>query len=296
MAVLRMIFARRDVGRTERGFRALQLVSSAAVSLGHGGNDAQKTMGVITALLVATGHAAAHGGKLHVPLWTVLACEAMIALGTFSGGWRIVRTMGFTITELRPVSGFAAETSAAIALFGSTALGAPVSTTHTVAGAVSGVGITNRGTTTNWSVFGRVALAWLFTMPFTAVVAAAAYELTPLKDACLGKCRSPLGLLLGSWRDGWFGALRMGAKNGAWCVGCCWALMASFFALGIMSVVWMGIVAGLIAIEKTLPWRRVATWGVTALLLALGLLLLAVPDAVPGLTIPSSGEMSQMSP
>ena len=124
---------------------------------------------------------------------------------------------------------------------------------------------------------------------------AAVYELTPLKDACLGKCRSPLGLLLGSWRDGRAGALRMGAKNGAWCVGCCWALMASFFALGIMSIVWMAVIAGLIAIEKTLPWRRVATYGTTAVLIVLGLLLLATPHGVPGLTIPTSGSMSQMN-
>ena len=123
---------------------------------------------------------------------------------------------------------------------------------------------------------------------------AAAYELTPLKDVCLGKCRSPLGLLLGSWRDGRAGALRMGLKNGAWCVGCCWALMASFFALGIMSIIWMAVVAGLIAIEKTLPWRRVATYGTAALLLALGLFLLAVPDALPGLTIPASASVSRM--
>jgi predicted metal-binding membrane protein len=127
------------------------------------------------------------------------------------------------------------------------------------------------------------------------LLGAAVYELTPLKDACLGKCRSPLGLLLGSWRDGRAGALRMGATNGAWCVGCCWALMASFFALGIMSIVWMTVIAGLIAIEKTLPWRRVATYGATLVLLALGLLLLAAPGAVPGLTIPSSGSMSQMT-
>jgi predicted metal-binding membrane protein len=133
----------------------------------------------------------------------------------------------------------------------------------------------------------------------TTLIVAAVYELTPLKDACLGKCRSPLGLLLGSWRDGPSGALRMGVQNGAWCVGCCWALMASFFALGVMSAVWMAIVAGLIAIEKTLPWRRVATYGTAAVLLALGLFLLAVPDAVPGLTIPGGGMMSpinQMTP
>jgi predicted metal-binding membrane protein len=133
----------------------------------------------------------------------------------------------------------------------------------------------------------------------TTLIVAAVYELTPLKSACLGKCRSPLGLLLGSWREGPSGALRMGVQNGAWCVGCCWALMASFFALGIMSAVWMAIVAGLIAIEKTLPWRRVATYGTAAVLLALGVFLLRVPDAVPGLTIPGGGMMSptnQMAP
>jgi predicted metal-binding membrane protein len=127
------------------------------------------------------------------------------------------------------------------------------------------------------------------------LIVAAAYELTPLKDACLGKCRSPLGLLLGSWRDGPVGALRMGVRNGAWCVGCCWALMASFFALGIMSAVWMAIVAGLIAIEKTLPWRAVATYGTAVVLLALGVLLLATPDAVPGLTVPDGGMMSPLN-
>jgi predicted metal-binding membrane protein len=133
----------------------------------------------------------------------------------------------------------------------------------------------------------------------TTLIVAAVYELTPLKDVCLGKCRSPLGLLLGSWREGHSGALRMGVRNGAWCVGCCWALMASFFALGIMSVVWMALVAGLIAIEKTLPWRRIATYGTAAALLALAVLLFAVPEAVPGLTIPEGGTMApmnQMSP
>jgi predicted metal-binding membrane protein len=127
------------------------------------------------------------------------------------------------------------------------------------------------------------------------LVLAAAYELTPLKDVCLGKCRSPLGLLVGSWRDGPGGALRMGLENGAWCVGCCWALMASFFALGIMSVVWMAVVAGLIAIEKTLPWRRVATYGTALALLMLGVLVLSMPHAVPGLTIPGNGSMSPMN-
>ena len=121
------------------------------------------------------------------------------------------------------------------------------------------------------------------------LIVAAVYELTPLKDVCLGKCRSPLGFLLGSWRRGNAGALRMGAEHGAWCVGCCWALMASLFALGIMSVAWMAFVAGLIAAEKLVPWRRVATWGTAAILLALGVLMLAAPQLIPGLTIPSHG-------
>ncbi len=126
------------------------------------------------------------------------------------------------------------------------------------------------------------------------LVVAAVYELTPLKDACLGRCRSPLGVLLGSWRAGWSGALRMGAKTGAWCIGCCWALMASLFALGIMSIVWMAVVAGLIAFEKTVPWRRVAVYGTAAILFALGLLVLVAPDAVPGLTMPGSDPMLHM--
>ena len=129
----------------------------------------------------------------------------------------------------------------------------------------------------------------------TTLIVAAVYELTPLKDACLGKCRSPLGLLLGSWREGHSGALRMGVRNGAWCVGCCWALMASFFALGVMSVVWMAVVAALIAIEKTLPWRRIATYGTAVALLGLAVLLFAVPDAVPGLTIPGGETMAPMN-
>jgi predicted metal-binding membrane protein len=118
------------------------------------------------------------------------------------------------------------------------------------------------------------------------LLVAAAYELTPMKDLCLDKCRSPLGFLLGSWRDGRAGALRMGTAHGAWCVGCCWALMASLFAVGIMSILWMAFVAALIAVEKLLPWRRVATYGTAAILVALGLLLLVAPDSVPGLTVP----------
>ena len=128
------------------------------------------------------------------------------------------------------------------------------------------------------------------------LVIAAGYELSPFKDVCLGKCRSPLGFLLGSWRDGRWGALRMGAKNGAWCVGCCWALMASLFALGVMSVTWMALVAGLIAVEKVLPWRRIATYGTAVVLLALGVLLFVAPDAIPALTVTDTGQMNDMEP
>src|SRR5689334_11558274 len=123
------------------------------------------------------------------------------------------------------------------------------------------------------------------------LVVAAAYELTPLKNVCLRKCRSPLGFLLGAWRDGRAGALQMGAKHGAWCVGCCWALMASLFALGLMSIVWMAVVAALIALEKTLPWEQVATRGTAALLFTAGVLVLAAPSAIPALTVPGDSGM-----
>ncbi|MFL5928718.1 MAG: DUF2182 domain-containing protein [Gaiellaceae bacterium] len=125
------------------------------------------------------------------------------------------------------------------------------------------------------------------------LVAAAVYEMTPLKDVCLGKCRSPLGFLLGSWRGGRTGAVRMGAAHGAWCVGCCWALMASLFALGVMSVAWMAFVAALIAAEKTIPHRRAAVYATAAILLGLGVLMLAAPDLIPALTIPG-GSMRHM--
>jgi predicted metal-binding membrane protein len=115
---------------------------------------------------------------------------------------------------------------------------------------------------------------------------AAVYELTPMKLVCLSKCRSPLGFVLGSWREGRAGAVEMGSRHAGWCVGCCWALMAALFALGVMSVVWMAVVAGLIAVEKTLPWRRVATWGTAAVLLVLALWMVIAPHTVPGLVMP----------
>jgi hypothetical protein len=114
------------------------------------------------------------------------------------------------------------------------------------------------------------------------LVVAAVYELTPLKDVCLAKCRSPLGFLLGAWRDGLSGALQMGVRHGGWCIGCCWALMASLFALGVMSLAWVAFVAALIAAEKTLPWGRAVTYGTAVLLLLLGVVLMVAPDAIPG--------------
>jgi predicted metal-binding membrane protein len=135
------------------------------------------------------------------------------------------------------------------------------------------------GDTLRWDSSGRHIAG-------VTLILAAAYELTPLKDVCLGHCRSPLGALLGSWHDGRLGSVRMGVRNGAWCVGCCWALMASLFALGVMSVTWMAVVAGVIAFEKLMPWRGVVTYVTAGILLCVGLLLLAAPEALPGLTTP----------
>jgi predicted metal-binding membrane protein len=131
----------------------------------------------------------------------------------------------------------------------------------------------------DWSRGGR----WL---AGAALLCAAAYQLTPFKEACLARCRTPLGLLLGSWRPGRLGGFRLGLASGAWCAGCCWALMASLFALGVMSIAWTTLVAGLVALEKTLPWRRLATAATTAILAVLGVLLLAMPGLVPALTLP----------
>jgi predicted metal-binding membrane protein len=123
----------------------------------------------------------------------------------------------------------------------------------------------------------------------TVLVVAAVYELTPLKDVCLSKCRSPFGFLLGSWREGAGGAFSMGSRHAAWCLGCCWALMAALFALGVMSVLWMAVVAALITVEKVVPWRRVAVWSTTLILLALAVGVLAAPGSVPGFVIPGGG-------
>jgi PiT family inorganic phosphate transporter len=167
--------ARRATPRGVDGlFRKLQLLSAAAYSLGHGGNDAQKTMGIITALLYSTGLLS---GEFHVPLWVVLICHAAIALGTLFGGWRIVKTMGMNITKLQPVGGFCAETAGALTLFGATLSGIPVSTTHTITGAIVGVGVssTQRLSTVRWGVAGRIVWAWVLTMPMAAIIAAATW-------------------------------------------------------------------------------------------------------------------------
>jgi inorganic phosphate transporter, PiT family len=173
------IFHRSSPVRVDGLFRRLQLLSAAAFSLGHGGNDAQKTMGIIAALLVGAGYLDLKpNGDLPVPLWIVLSAHAAIALGTLVGGWRIVRTLGQRITALKPVGGFSAETAAAISLYLATFLGIPVSTTHTITGAIVGVGATRRLSAVRWGVAGRIVWAWVLTIPAAAAIAAVTYAIT----------------------------------------------------------------------------------------------------------------------
>jgi PiT family inorganic phosphate transporter len=159
----------------DRLFRSLQFVSASLYSLGHGGNDAQKTMGVIAVLLYA--HGGGHGG-FHVPLWVVLACQSAMALGTLFGGWRIVHTMGSKITRLTPMQGFCAETGGAITLFMATYLGIPVSTTHTITGAIVGVGAARRVSAVRWGVARQIVVAWVITLPSAALISMACYALS----------------------------------------------------------------------------------------------------------------------
>jgi len=156
----------------DRAFRILQFGSASLYSLGHGGNDAQKTMGIIAVLLYSQGYL---GATFSVPFWVVLACQAAMALGTLMGGWRIVRTMGLRITRLTPMQGFCAETGGAATLFAATFLGVPVSTTHTITGAIVGVGAARRVSAVRWNVASSIVVAWVFTIPASALVAAAAY-------------------------------------------------------------------------------------------------------------------------
>ena len=162
-------------GRVDRWFRRLQLLSAAAYSLGHGGNDAQKTMGIIAGALVAGGYLQLVNGSMPIPLWVILSAHAAIALGTLSGGWRIIHTMGSKITKLQPVGGFAAETAGAISLFTATHLGIPVSTTHTITGAIIGVGSIKRLSAVRWGIAGRIVWAWILTIPASAAIASLVY-------------------------------------------------------------------------------------------------------------------------
>jgi len=178
MVAVAWIFRRARPGRVDKWFRRLQLLSAGAYSLGHGGNDAQKTIGIIWMLLIATGYAGA--GESSPPLWTIISCYAAIAAGTMFGGWRIVKTMGQKITKLKPVGGFCAESGGALTLFIATGLGIPVSTTHTITGAIVGVGSTQRASAVRWGVAGNIVWAWVLTIPASALVAALAYWLSLL--------------------------------------------------------------------------------------------------------------------
>jgi len=172
MVIALHLFQRASPASVDRVFRRLQLLSAAGYSLGHGTNDAQKTMGIITVLLFTSGYL---GDHFYVPLWVILTCHAAIALGTMFGGWRIVRTMGMRLTALRPIGGFCAETAGAIALLGSATLGIPVSTTHTITGAIVGVGSTRRFSAVRWGVARNVVWAWILTIPCTAGISAVIY-------------------------------------------------------------------------------------------------------------------------
>jgi PiT family inorganic phosphate transporter len=171
MVAVSWIFRRWQPFKLDQVFRRLQLVSAALYSLGHGGNDAQKTMGIITGLLVSGGYLK----TFDVPLWVILISHAAIALGTMFGGWRIVKTMGTKITKLQPMGGFCAETAGAITLFVATHLGIPVSTTHTITGAIIGVGATRRISAVKWGVAGTIVWAWVLTIPLSAAVSALSY-------------------------------------------------------------------------------------------------------------------------
>ena len=181
MLLTMWVFRRQTPGRVDRIFRRGQLVSAAAYSLGHGTNDAQKTMGIIAVLLFTTGHL--EGSQFYVPFWVIMAAHAALALGTMAGGWRIVRTMGMRITKLRPVGGFSAETAGALTLISTAVAGIPVSTTHTISGAIMGVGTIQRFSAVRWGVAGRIVWAWIVTIPAAALVAAATWLLLRLAGA-----------------------------------------------------------------------------------------------------------------
>jgi PiT family inorganic phosphate transporter len=169
--------------RVDGLFRRLQLASAACYSLGHGTNDAQKTMGIISILLFSAGYL---GSEFYVPFWVILAAHAALGLGTFAGGWRIVKTMGMRLTKLRPIGGFSAEAAGAVMLIGTAVAGIPVSTTHTITGSIMGVGATQRFSAVRWGVAGEIIWAWVLTIPLSALIAAAVWGATALAIARLG--------------------------------------------------------------------------------------------------------------
>ncbi|HWT10283.1 MAG TPA: inorganic phosphate transporter [Roseomonas sp.] len=177
IVVVSWVFSRTTPFKVDTTFRSLQFVSASLYSLGHGGNDAQKTMGIIAVLLFSQGML---GDSFHVPFWVVLTCQAAMGLGTLFGGWRIVHTMGSKITRLTPMQGFCAETGGAITLFAATGLGVPVSTTHTITGAIVGVGAMRRVTAVRWGVASGIVVAWVLTIPAAAAIAALTYALAGL--------------------------------------------------------------------------------------------------------------------
>ncbi len=176
MTAVAWMFFRTAPHKVDRWFRRLQLVSASLYSLGHGGNDAQKTMGIIALILVSYGSLRPDFKAAEIPFWVVISCQAAIALGTLFGGWRIVKTMGQKITRLKPVGGFCAETGGAITLFLATGLGIPVSTTHTITGAIVGVGAVRKLSAVRWGVAGRIVWAWVLTIPCAAFIAALAWR------------------------------------------------------------------------------------------------------------------------
>jgi PiT family inorganic phosphate transporter len=174
---LSWILMRRTPFAVDRMFQHLQFISASLYSLGHGGNDAQKTMGIIAVLLYSQGQL---GGNFYVPFWVVIACQIAMALGTLIGGWRIVKTMGSKITRLTPMQGFCAEAGGAVTLFAATWLGIPVSTTHTITGSIIGVGAARKMSAVRWSVANNIVIAWIITIPATAAIAALFYWLSGL--------------------------------------------------------------------------------------------------------------------
>ena len=175
--IVSWIFVRASPRAVDGTFRRLQFVSASLYSLGHGGNDAQKTMGIIAVLLFSQGHL---GSEFYVPFWVVISCQAVMGLGTLFGGWRIVKTMGSKITRLTPMQGFCAETGGAITLFGATYLGIPVSTTHTITGSIVGVGAARKVSAVRWNVATNIVMAWVITLPASALIGAIFYWLSGL--------------------------------------------------------------------------------------------------------------------